>query len=47
MCSRNSPYSLNCHEGAMLVFRMLSDLREIATHLGNFISKAHKIIKLT
>ena len=23
MCSRNSPYSLNCHVGAMLVFRML------------------------
>jgi len=23
MCSRNRPYSLNCHVGAMLVFRML------------------------
>jgi len=23
LCSRNSPYSLNCHVGAMLVFRML------------------------
>ena len=23
MCSRNSPYSLSCHVGAMLVFRML------------------------
>jgi len=23
LCSRNSPYSLNCHLGAMLVFRML------------------------
>jgi len=24
LCSRNSPYSLNCHVGAMLVFRVLS-----------------------
>jgi len=23
LCSRNSPYSLNCHVYAMLVFRML------------------------
>jgi len=23
LCSRDSPYSLNCHVGAMLVFRML------------------------
>jgi len=23
LCLRNSPYSLNCHVGAMLVFRML------------------------
>ena len=23
LCSHNSPYSLNCHVGAMLVFRML------------------------
>jgi len=23
LCSRKSPYSLNCHVGAMLVFRML------------------------
>ena len=28
LCSRNSPYSLNCHVGAMLVFRMLCKITQ-------------------
>ena len=28
LCSRNSPYSLNCHVVAMLVFRLLSRITQ-------------------
>jgi len=28
LCSHNSPYSLNCHVGTMLVFRMLCSITQ-------------------
>jgi len=36
LCSRSSPYSINCHAGDMLVFRMLCRITQIL-YLSHFI----------
>ena len=46
LCSCNSPYSLNCHVGAMLVFRSHSHFLVIA-HMSFFIVVVVVVVVVT